>query len=66
MLPGTKHSNAGPLRKRWYLDFSSANAEKSLVPLRFAPSESEPKWNVLFLATFQTSFATSYYCLKKE
>jgi len=40
------YSNAGALRKRWHLEFSSMSDENSLVPLRFAPSESVPKWNI--------------------
>jgi len=48
MLRGIIYSNAGPLRKRWHLEFSSVSDENSLVPLRFAPSASVPKWNILF------------------
>jgi len=32
---GAIYSNAGPLRKRWHLDFSSVNDEKSLVSTAF-------------------------------
>jgi len=34
-LTGTTYSNAGPLRKRWHLEFSSVGDENSLVSTAF-------------------------------
>ena len=65
-MPEAKHSNAGPLRKRRHLDFSSVNDEKSLVSAAFRTERERAQMEYYVLALLGKVYPeSSINCMQK-
>ena len=61
MLARIIYSNAGPLRKRQHLDFSSVNDEKSLVSAAFRTERERAQMEYIILANMLNGFRKRLY-----